>query len=306
MAALGNVIGGLVRNAATSLVNFELAVDPILERLQQVCPPKAELETIIRQKNSITTALTQTQTALNTMVQTGQTVTSIINVTDIAVRVIKNLPLPTSVPPGIGIPINVINRFTDTLIKLSDLIKTNKGIVASIAPAVQSLNSDIQTILNKLAQLDTLLAGCLEGETAGLTDEEKEAYFTSLGINLSALDTTSSPEVNITGGQALEDSLAPNSNNPLVYKDFKFVLENDKENTLSFPRRRIVATRITDAVQIVGNYSFSASTQILVDEVKFQVDKYLNEQLATAAAPNEQLTIVDAPNERTAFTTELL
>ena len=70
--ALGTVIAGLVRNAARSLVNFELAVDPIIERLQQSCPPKAELEAIIRQKNSITTALTQVQTALNTMVQTGQ------------------------------------------------------------------------------------------------------------------------------------------------------------------------------------------------------------------------------------------
>ena len=57
--ALGTVIAGLVRNAARSLVNFELAVDPIIERLQQACPPKAELEAIIRQKNSITTALTQ-------------------------------------------------------------------------------------------------------------------------------------------------------------------------------------------------------------------------------------------------------
>jgi hypothetical protein len=294
--ALGNVIGGLVRNAARSLVNFELAVDPILERLQQSCPPKAELEAIIRQKNSITIALTQTQTALNTMVQTGQTVTGIINVTDVAVRVLKNLPLPTSVPPGVGIPVSIINRFTDTLIKLSDLIKTNRSIVASIAPAVQSLNGDIQTILNKLAQLDALLAGCLEADTVGLTDEEKEDYFTSLGINLNALDTTSSPEVNLVGGQALEDSLAPNSNDPLIYKDFKLMLENDKENKLSFPRRRIVATRITDAVQIVGDYSFSSSTQILVDEVKFKIDKYLNEQLAEAAAPNE----------RVVFTTELL
>ena len=69
-----------------------------------------------------------------------------------------------------------------------------------------------------------------------------------------------------------------------------------KENTLSFPRRRIVATRITDAVQIVGDYSFSSSTQILVDEIKFKIDKYLS----------EQLTIADTPNERTTFTTELL
>ena len=304
--ALGTVIAGLVRNAARSLVNFELAVDPLIERLQQSCPPKVELEIIIRQKNSIATALTQTQTALNTMVQTGQTVTGIINVTDIALRVIKNLPLPTSVPPGIGIPISVINRFTDTLIKLSDLIKTNRGIVASIAPAVQSLNSDIQTILDALARLDVLLAGCLEQDTIGLTDEEKEDYFTSLGINLNTLDTTSSPEVNIAGGQALEDSLAPNSNDPLIYKDFKLIIDNDKENTLSFPRRRIVATRVTDGVQIVGDYSFSASTQILVDEVKFQIDKYLSEQLTIAAAPNEQLTIADTPNERTAFTTDLL
>ena len=280
--ALGTIIAGLVRNAARSLVNFELAIDPIIERLQQSCPPKAELEIIIRQKNSIATALTQTQTALNTMVQTGQTVTGIINVTDIALRVIKNLPLPTSVPPGVGIPISVINRFTDTLIKLSDLIKVSKGVVSSIAPAVQSLNNDIQTILSALTRLDVLLVGCLEADTVGLTDEEKEDYFTSLGINLNTLDTTSDPQVNLVGGQALEDSLAPNSNNPLIYKDFKLIIDNDKENTLSFPRRRIVATRITDAVQIVGDYSFSASTQILVDEVKFQIDKYLSEQLTIA------------------------
>ena len=283
--ALGTIIAGLVKNAARSLVNFELAVDPILERLQQACPPKAELEAIIKQKNSITTALTQVQTALTTMVQTGQTVTGIINVTDIAVRVIKNLPLPTAVPPGVGIPINVINRFTDTLIKLSDLIKVSKGVVSSIAPAVQSLNNDIQTILSALTRLDVLLVGCLEADTVGLTDEEKEDYFTSLGVNLNTLDTTSSPEVNIAGGQALEDSLAPNSNNPLIYKDFKLIIDNDKENTLSFPRRRIVATRVTDAVQIVGDYSFSSSTQILVDEIKFKIDKYLSEQLNIAAAP---------------------
>jgi hypothetical protein len=294
--ALGIVIAGLVRNAARSLVNFELAIDPLIERLQQSCPPKVELEIIISQKNSIATALTQTQTALNTMVQTGQTVTGIINVTDIALRVIKNLPLPTSVPPGVGIPISIINRFTDTLIKLSDLIKTNRGIVASIAPAVQSLNGDIQTILGKLAQLDTLLAGCLEQATIGLTDDEKEDYFTRLGINLNTLDTTSDPQVNLVGGQALEDSLAPNSNDPLIYKGFKLIIDNDKENKLSFPRRRIVATRIANGVQIVGDYSFSSSTQILVDEVKFQIDKYLNEQLAEA----------DAPNERTVLATELL
>ena len=294
--ALGTVIAGLVRNAARSLVNFELAIDPIIERLQQSCPPKTELEVIIRQKNSIATALTQTQTALNTMVQTGQTVTGIINVTDITVRVIKNLPLPTSVPPGVGIPISIINRFTDTLIKLSDLIKTNRGIVASITPAVQSLNGDIQTILGKLTQLDILLAGCLEQATIGLTDDEKEDYFTRLGINLNTLDTTSDPQVNLVGGQALENSLAPNSNNPLVYKGFKLIIDNDKENKLSFPRRRIVATRIANGVQIVGDYSFSSSTQILVDEVKFQIDKYLNEQLAEA----------DAPNERTVLATELL
>ena len=95
--ALGTIIAGLVRNASRSLVNFKLAIDPLIERLQQTCPPKIELEIIIKQKNSITTALTQTQTSLNTMVQTGQTVNGIINVTDIAVRVTKNLPLPQRV-----------------------------------------------------------------------------------------------------------------------------------------------------------------------------------------------------------------
>jgi len=35
----------------------------------------------------------------------------------------------------------------------------------------------------------------------------------------------------------------------------------------------------------VGDYSFSSSTQILVDEIKFKIDKYLSEQLNIAAAP---------------------
>jgi chaperonin cofactor prefoldin len=86
-------------------------------------------------------------------------------------------------------------------------------------------------------------------------------------------------EVTTDLNKTLEDSLKPGANPPFKYKDFIFILENNKENKLSIPRRRIVATRETDGARIEGDYSFSATTQILVDETKFLVDRFLNSEL---------------------------
>ena len=108
---LGKVIQGLVKSAIKNAVNFELAIDPLIAELEKSCPPRETIDRILTQKNQLTQALTQTQTALTTITDTSSTIDTVLTRVNQAVQVIKLLPIPSSVPPGIGIPLNVINGF---------------------------------------------------------------------------------------------------------------------------------------------------------------------------------------------------
>ena len=272
------IISGLIKKATKSVVNFEIAIDPLMAQFAKSCPSKPELDKIIKQKNQLSQALTQTQGALTTLTDTSSTINGVITGVDIAVKIIKALPLPTSVPPGVGIPLNVINGFSSALDKLGDILKSGKATVGQVAPALKTITTDIAKIQDKLSQLDGLLAKCLESQTAGMTDEEKEAYFTSLGIDLKSPTTTGD---GTQPGETLEDRLSPNSPNPYVYKDYTIILDTNAGNKFSFPERRAIGTN-KEGEQVVGPWSYSASTQVLVDGVKFQIDK-LN-KLALRAA----------------------
>jgi len=272
------IITPIVSSAAKSIVNFDLAVDPLIAQLQKSCPSKPELDKILAKKNQMSQALSQVQKGLTTLSDTSSTLDTILTGADIAVKVIKALPVPTSVPPGVGIPLNVINGFTSTLIKLADLIKTGKVTVGQIAPATKVMVDSIAAIQDKLSQLDGLLAKCLVEQTAGMTDEEKEAYFTSLGIDLKSSSTTGD---GTKPGESLEDRLSPNSTNPYVYKGYTIILDTNSGNKFSFPERRAIGTN-AEGEKIVGPWSYSASTQVLLDGVKFEIDKL--DRLALKAA----------------------
>lgn len=311
------LISPIVKNTAKSLVNFDLAIDPLLDQLQKGCPSKTELDKILAKKNQMSQALTQVQKGLTTLTDTSTTLEGILTGADIAVKVIKALPIPTSVPPGVGIPLNVINGFSSALIKLADLIKAGKVTVAQITPATKIMTTSIAKIQDKLSKLDGLLANCLveqadssllwsstkdyvvndqvylvnpeggkdyykalesnlnkspdQNSTIWETSDEdsaKTSYFASLGINLNTENVD-------------ETSLNANSNDPFFYKGYKIVLDTNANNKFSFPERRGIATNDTGE-KVVGPWSYSASTQVLLDGVKFEIDKI--DKLALRAA----------------------
>ena len=264
---LGKVIQGLVKSTIRNSVNFELAIDPLISQLEDSCPPREVIDRILTQKNQLTQALTQTQTALTTVTDTSSTIEDILNVINVTINVIKALPIPTSVPPGIGIPLNVINGFSSTLDTLGTLVKNGSAVVGQVEPAIDIISNSINTIQDKLSQLDNLIAGCLIEETEGLTDSEKEEFFNDLGINLNTEDVS-------------EDNLNANSNDPLVYKGFTIRLDTNAGNKFSFPQRRAIGENQTTGQKITGPFSYSASTQVLVDTIKFEIDKITQPTLA--------------------------
>lgn len=266
---LEKLIGSFVKRAVRTTFNVELAIDPLIKQLQKSCPDLNSIKKIIEQKNSLTQGLTQVQTTLTQLSTIGDQTLLGLQILDTSILIIKNIPLPTSVPPGVGIPVNVILKFGDTLEKLKLLVKTGKGTVQALVPTLNLINNNIDKILTKINTLDALVTKCLIEKTSGMSDEEKEAFFEELGIDLNAPSTAQQASTGVT----LEDQLNPNSSNPLLYKGFQLILDNDKENRFSFPRRRVIATRSADNYTIQGIYSYSANTQILVDEIKFKIDQ---------------------------------
>lgn len=255
-----------VKNTA----KFDAVIESIQSKFKDGCPPKEDLLLIIKQKNQITEALTQTSSILNTLNVTGNTLETIISTISSAVTVIKAIPVPTSIPPGIGIPLNIITAFSDALDILGDALKIGKAQLSIIPEAVNIILPYIQNIIDKLNALDQALSVCIIEQNLDPND---------VGFTLSSVGNLPNTATNVIQDQTLLSQLSPNSQNPLLYKGYKLELQYDPKNQFSFPARRIKAVN-NDTQNVLFNtpngvYSFSSSTQVLVNEAKFRIDQYV-------------------------------
>jgi uncharacterized protein YoxC len=281
--AFDKIILGAITRTVKSTARFDIAINSLQAKFDQGCPTPQELNNIIQSKNQINTALTQALSALNTINTTAGTVNGIVTSINNAITTIKALPFPSAITPlapaGVGpslIPGRIFPILSDALIILRDFIKTNKGLLDQVPSAISSIREAIQGVISNLNSLDAQISRCLEQQISNLSPEAKEAYFNEIGFSVSQTGISSNPNVNINVDKALEDQLKPNSNNPLFYKDFLLTLEYDSSNTFSFPSRRIKGiNNLTKRIlyNYGGKFSYSASTQVLFDEIKFQIDR---------------------------------
>jgi hypothetical protein len=281
--AFDKIILGAITRTVKSTARFNIAINSIKTQFNNGCPAPQELNKIIQSKNQINQALTQALGALTTINSTAGTVSGILTGINAAITSIKAIPIPSAITPlapaGVGpslIPGRIFPILADALITLRDFVKTNKGVVDQIPSAVSSIQVAIQGTILNLNQLDTLISRCLNQQTANLSPEAKEAYFNQIGFSLTQTGNNSNPNINASANSILEAQLQPNAVNPLIYKDFKLTLEYDSSNRFSFPSRRIKGVN-NKTNQIVynygGKYSYSSSTEVLFDEIKYQIDR---------------------------------
>jgi hypothetical protein len=142
--------------------NPQEALNSIRDQLQ--CPTPEERKKIIDQKNKLLKALTNIQNALNAALQTLVPIKGIIDATDIAFKIIKLLPLPTAVPPGIGLPASVLNGFADLMDFLKKLIAYSKHIVNTTLGILILLEGFLAIVIGLLQLLDYLMQICAANE----------------------------------------------------------------------------------------------------------------------------------------------
>jgi len=160
-AALVKIIIKSITKVIKNTSKFDLAVDDLLEKFKDSCPPKNEILLIVKQKNQIQSALSNVLNTVNTLQKTTETVSKIVKSVDVAVKIIKKIPAPTAVA-GVGIPINILTLLADSLDLLGDLIKGAKGALSIIPKAIGTIKTSAQSIISKLSLLDNVLNKCIE------------------------------------------------------------------------------------------------------------------------------------------------
>ena len=252
---------------------------------------EATVNTAIVQKNSLQQGLSTITSPLTTLESLADTVGGVITGVKAGVTTIKLLPFPTSVPPGIGIPVNIINGFADSLDTLGTLLNKFGGSLEIIPKAVGEINKILTPLVSKFNILDSTFEKILQiiafirlllkqPITQTDVDQVKQDIAQSLQESL-ALNLELITPGNTTGnGEVISF--------PLIYRGFVLTEEFDPENTFSFPARRIKAENKakvilysippdqgSGVVNTKSTYSYSSSTQVLINEVKFNIDQYL-------------------------------
>ena len=272
---------------------------------------QVEIENIYATTNQIKQTLIDIKTPISRLQTTVQPIESTVDGVSNAIKVIKLLPFPTAVPPGIGIPANILTIFSATLDSLDKLLGVAKSNLKMIPQTLEVMVRQINGTVEKLNQVEQVINPFLQTlifvkATAELRpncpdvtqediDISKQNLLDGIQGNLAIADSIENP-FGISDAE-LESELQESSNPGLVYKNFKFVLEYDPDNTFSFPSRRIKCIRPnstgigdgiagggsviiynineqTNPTLTPGEYSYSSSLRVLVNEAKFAVDQY--------------------------------
>lgn len=183
------------------------------------------------------------------------------------VEIIKILALPTAVG-GVGQPNSVNNKFASTLTTLSDYLKIAKSSVALIPAAVATMTGLLNQVASQVNRISVLIDPfekllsmaasiiTLQDQcplvTQGDIDTVQDNITTDIAGELATIDQIQNPFSDSLN--ALEESLTPKALNPVIYKNFRFILQYDRESFItnsegikvqkfSFPSRRIKCIR---------------------------------------------------------------
>ena len=206
------------------------------------------LNTIIANKNKIQIALQTIKTPLQTLSASASALDNIISTVKVAVKVIKAIPIPTSVPPGVGIPINVLTILSDSLDQLDKLLTYGKGVTTVVPLLTKAVLNMITSIINKLNGLDSIIQPVITtlqfvktvaevGDQCPNLSQSKidivtNAISNDITASVAASGQNSSLGANISSEAELVSQLSLNASPGIYYKGFRLTLETLQQQNL--------------------------------------------------------------------------
>jgi hypothetical protein len=215
-----------------------------LQKIKQICPTKETLENIIKTKDSLQKTIITVDTKLESLRRTTATTQQIIRVLSPLVITIKALPIPSTTTT-----VGVQTTLSDTLQNVKDKINIASKIILSADALIMFIRSKLNTINNLLSKIDTIILIC-----------------SSEGDIVQPVEVIN------------RDQQKPNeqvTNESLLYKGYSIIIRQVQSFEDNLIRRQAIAFNNLGTQSFSSSISFATSDEVLIDQVKIQIDNSL-------------------------------
>jgi hypothetical protein len=236
------IIGLQIANQLFSIISQRAKLEELVDQVNAYIdtantPETTNIATNLR--NNTITLINNSIGKLQSLQTTLNQINTYLAIFNAIVTVLSAIPIPTSVPPGIGIPVNVITRIVKAIENANKLISALNVILA-----VASLSLE-----NEVGKLNELILKLKNVNLTGLDSQQ-------------LADLTSSIYNNV-------DDFPP-------YKGFKFKIkvEENKAFEVKGNKRRYAVATDRDGVEVLkSDFSFTLDPNDLVDQLKLVIDQ---------------------------------
>lgn len=279
LARLGQSI---IKNVATKKIRINANLDDLIAKFKVSCPPRSELIKIINQRNKLVSTLTQLRRNIIKIDKTTNPLSKLTSTLNQFAKLLKKSPAPLAVgPPVIAFTLGNVITASDSLSVMKQKLSGASSTLSAFRIIKQYIIKTIDDLLNKIKILDGLTQNCISKQqnlsnNISTTDSPNNISLNSIpdivAINDSNLDTELNNILNDEESDLIGELQSSSENDINTYKGFKFDILIDQNNTTKFTKRYAVAKSQSGIVLLKGESSFSSSTEVLIDELKFIID----------------------------------
>lgn len=294
--AIGGIVGRLQGELSSKVSTTVLELETNFE---SGSPSSQKLQRITNKRNNLVKRTQSFEKRVGKFQKIPKRVRSVTKRLKKILRVLLALPIPTSVPPGIGIPLAVTNKYADILHKIKELIKQADSVAIGIEGVMEiegGITELIGSLNGRLGVLDNLVAfAAIENEIKKLPIDDQKAkgflnddneYISSTlmpllltGNNEDANNLLATLDTDFKLGLSA-DEVGFGKGNNYYHRGpngdlYELAIIEDKDSPSFAKKRYAVAKAPSGVVVLKGQASFSADTDILLEEIKFRIDNQL-------------------------------
>jgi hypothetical protein len=254
---------GSIQGKVTSQVQTEVL--KILDKFSNQCPSEKEIIQILKIRNTLLKNIGSLTKRINALKSIANKLSIAITAAKVIISLLKATPLPTTIgtPPGpaggvifsltVGKVISVGDRLA-TINKLLELLEADR---AGILGVINATSASLDNLRNRLSAIDLAVEEC-----------SKESP------NLTGILAETQPKSN-TGTEGVPQNAFGEDDPRFSYKGYKLEILQDPNSPQIAPRRYAIARDRRGIAVLKGPPSFSSSTDVLLDEIKFRIDNQL-------------------------------
>lgn len=241
---LAPIIANQLTNTLIQITNQNGKLQELVDKTNAIIDAAVTPEQIVQAiaaKNAALALINNQEQKIISVQNTIKTISTFIQIFSTIVTILSAIPIPTAVPPGVGIPVSLITRISRAIEKANALIEALSIILAIVGPILGMMISDLENLKAQLRDVGGKVDSSLPSNiNAGLPPG------TNFGVNLG------------------------------TYKGFTFTLKeenNPKFNVRGNKRRYAVATNKSNVEVIKSDYSFTQDPNDLVEQLKLIIDQ---------------------------------